>query len=94
MGNQDSSSNPAGTADMLDDNIKKGEQDISPDTPAHTPGTAKGEEKVMNEGKEPGRQDTGGEDRPAGTSTARNSTSVNAEGMEPIDPKMPNMPPA
>ncbi len=96
MGNQDTSPAPAGTADMLDDNIKKGKQDTSPEAPAHTPGTAKGEEKVMNEGKEPGRLDTNeaGADRPAGTSTARNSTSVNAEEMEPIDPEMPNMPPA
>ncbi len=32
--------------------------------------------------------------RPTGTSTARDSTSVNVEEREPIDPEMPNMPPA
>lgn len=96
MAHQNTSPDAAGTADMLDNNIKTGKQDTSPDASAHTPGTAKGEEKIMNEGKEPGRHDTGdaGEGRPAGTSTARNSTSVNAEEMEPIDPNMPNMPPA
>ncbi len=66
-------------------------QDTTPDVSAHTPGTAKGEEKKMHEGQEPGRDsdnsDTSGV-------TARNSTSINAEDEEPIDPKMPHMPPA
>lgn len=71
-------------------------QDTTPDAPAHTPGTSRGEEKIEKEGKEPGRHDTSAEgtDRPTGTSTARNSTSINAEEEGPIDPKMPNMPPA
>ncbi|MDQ3585548.1 MAG: hypothetical protein ACR2GW_12725 [Pyrinomonadaceae bacterium] len=71
-------------------------QDTTPDAPAHTPGTSKGEEKISEEGKEAGRHDTGGEgaDRPAGTATARSSTSINPEDEEPIDPAMPNMPPA
>jgi len=71
-------------------------QDTTPDAPAHTPGTSKGEEKVSDEGKEPGRHDTSAEgaDRPTGTSTARDSTSINAEDAGPIDPAMPNMPPA
>lgn len=70
-------------------------QDTSPDSPAHTPGTGKGEEKAATEGKEAGRHDTGGEGagRPSGTSTARNSTGINADKEEPIDPAMPNMPP-
>ncbi len=71
-------------------------QDTTPDAPAHTPGTAKGEEKIKNEGQEPGIQDTGTDSsgRPTATSTARKSTSINAENEEPIDPAMPNMPPA
>lgn len=71
-------------------------QDVSPDAPAHTPGTGKGEEKTMHEGKEPGRHDEGtsGADRPTGGSTARNSTSIDPEGKGPIDPQMPDMPPA
>jgi hypothetical protein len=31
---------------------------------------------------------------PDGTSTAERSTGVNAEGREPIDPRMPNLSPA
>ncbi len=71
-------------------------QDVSIDAPAHTPGTYKGEEQIKNQGKEPGRYDDGeaGADRPAGGSTARNSTSINPEAKDPIDPRMPNMPPA
>jgi len=69
-------------------------QDVSIDTPAHTPGTYKGEEQIKNQGKEPGRHDTGDANRPAGRSTARDSTSINPEAKDPIDPRMPNMPPA
>ncbi len=72
------------------------EQDTTMDAPSHTPGTLKGEEQIENQGKEPGRVDTGTDEagRSTGTNTARNSTGVNAEDREPIDPAMPNMPPA
>ncbi|MDQ3649351.1 MAG: hypothetical protein M3458_03545 [Acidobacteriota bacterium] len=63
-------------------------QDVSPDAPAHTPGTGKGEEKATEEGKEPGRDETG-----VGR-TARDATSINPKDREPIDARMPNMPPA
>ena len=33
------------------------EQDVAPDTPSHTPGTPRGEERVIKEGREPGRGD-------------------------------------
>jgi hypothetical protein len=56
--------------------------------PAHTPGTPKGEERVCREGPEPGR-----ENKRFGR-TARDSTSINAEARAPIDPRMPQMPPA
>lgn len=71
-------------------------QETTPDAPAHTPGTNKGEETSEKQGKEAGRHDTSeeGADRPTGTATARNSTSINPEAEEPIDPQMPNMPPA
>jgi len=62
-------------------------QETTPDAPAHTPGTSKGEEKASEEGREGGR-DTG-----TGR-TARDSTSINPEAREPIDPQMPEMPPA
>jgi len=64
-------------------------QDVSPDTPAHTPGTAKGEEQSRRKGKEPGR------DKPyIALRTARDSTSIKPEEVEPIDPRMPHFPPA
>ncbi|GAC1397078.1 MAG: hypothetical protein NVSMB65_16140 [Chloroflexota bacterium] len=59
--------------------------------PAHDAGTRKGEEMPGAEGKEPGRQDTGttGAGRPTGTSTARDSTSIDPQ--DPIDPESPNL---
>jgi hypothetical protein len=62
-------------------------QEVSPDLPSHTPGTPKGEERVRREGLEPGRQ------RKEPHRTARDSTSINAEAREPIDSRMPEMPP-
>lgn len=66
---------------------------MQPD-PVHEPGTRKGEDVKDKEGKESGRQDEGatGNKRPAGTSTARDSTKINPQ--DPIDPDSPNMPPA
>jgi hypothetical protein len=61
--------------------------DVSPDAPSHTPGTAKGEERLLVYGREPGRNDG------APNRTARDSTSINARDREPIDPRMPQMPP-
>jgi len=61
----------------------------------HLPGAGKGEEKgLLNE--EEGRKEAGasGADRPTGERTARDSTGINAKRREPIDPDMPNMPPA
>jgi hypothetical protein len=54
--------------------------------PSHTEGTTRGEELVLRKGPEPGRE--------AGTRTARDATSVNAKARDPIDPRMPYMPPA
>ena len=53
--------------------------------PSHTAGTTRGEEMVFKKGPEPGRE--------TGTRTARDSTSVNARNRDPIDPRMPHMPP-
>lgn len=70
--------------------------DTTRDAPSHDAGTGKGEEKSSYEGKEAGRHETGTThaDRPAGTSTARDSTSINPDNEDPIDPNSPNMPPA
>jgi len=57
--------------------------------PVHVPGTNKGEELVSQKGREPGRNDSGKYYR-----TARDSTGLNADAQGPIDPKMPELPPA
>jgi hypothetical protein len=54
--------------------------------PSHTPGTSRGEELRRQKGPEPGRE--------KGYRTARDSTSIDAGDREPIDPRMPHMPPA
>jgi hypothetical protein len=64
------------------------QEDTGSDRASHDWGTNKGEETVSKHGKEPGRED---EENPR---TARDSTSVNQDAEEPIDPAMPNMPPA
>ena len=63
--------------------------------PTHTPGTRQGEEKRDADGQEPGRHDEGktGADRPAGGTTARDSSSINPDSVE-SDTEAPNMPPA
>jgi hypothetical protein len=61
---------------------------VTPDMPSHTPGTPKGEERVIKEGPEPGRHRTGPH------RTARDSTGINADARAPIDPRMPQLPPA
>jgi hypothetical protein len=60
-------------------------QDVTPDTPSHVPGTHKGEE-WQRRSPEPGREGK--------TATARSSTSINPKAESPIDPRMPNLPPA
>ncbi len=59
------------------------------DLPTHVAGTSKGEEWVIKHGLEAGRH---GQDQPH--RTARDSTSINAADRDPIDPRMPNIPPA
>ena len=54
--------------------------------PAHVHGSRKGEEEIRRSGREPGREGRG--------RTARDSTSINADKRDPIDPRMPNIPPA
>ncbi len=79
---------------MAQDKDKRPDTDKGSDLPTHDIGTGKGEEASNRQGKEAGRYDTGKDraDRPTGTSTVRDSTSVNVEEKEPIDPAMPNMP--
>jgi hypothetical protein len=57
-----------------------------PDIDAHTPGTKRGEEWTYERRKEPGRE--------GDTRTARDATGINPEKRAPIDPRMPDLPPA
>ena len=61
-----------------------------PPAGTHVTGTNKGEELVMHHGREAGREERGKH----GYRAARDSTSVNPQGQAPIDPRMPEMPPA
>jgi hypothetical protein len=73
------------------------QKDEYTDMDSHTPGTAKGEEARSRDGEEPGRvarEDIHGNAVSTEGSTARMSTGINAEKRDPIDPKMPKMPPA
>jgi hypothetical protein len=63
-------------------NVGKGPR---PDITAHTPGIKSGNSKG-NYNKQSGH-------RPDGRSSARRSTGINPEAMEPIDPSMPNLSP-
>jgi hypothetical protein len=65
--------------------IKVGKPDVKPDLAAHTPG-------VM-QGNSPGNYEKQDGHLPDGRSTAKRSTSVNPDAMEPIDPSMPNLSP-
>ena len=60
-----------------------------PPRPIHIPGTQKGEELVRKKGREPGRNEKGHTYR-----SARDSTGINPDSEGPIDPRMPDMPPA
>ena len=57
-----------------------------PDIDAHTEGTKRGEEWTYQGRREPGREGDG--------RTSRDATGINADKRAPIDPRMPNLPPA
>ncbi|MDB5307159.1 MAG: hypothetical protein JWO38_1361 [Gemmataceae bacterium] len=61
--------------------------DQKAELPSRTLGTPKGEELVRRKGREPGREDRRFQ------RTARDSTSISAAARDPIDPRMPHMPP-
>jgi hypothetical protein len=62
-----------------------GKHGPKPDISAHTPGIKQGNSK--------GNYDKQSGHRPDGRSSARRSTGINAEAMDPIDPSMPNLSP-
>ncbi len=66
--------------------IKTGSGDVEPDLPSHTPGIKQGNSK--------GNYEKQGGHLADGRRTARASTGVNPDAHGPIDPSMPNLPPA
>jgi hypothetical protein len=67
------------------DNLKVGKPDTRPDITAHTRGNNEGNKGPTE--KQPGHTADG-------RVTAARSTGVNVKEHEPIDPRMPNLPPA
>jgi hypothetical protein len=65
--------------------IRAGKPDTKPDAPSHTPG--------INQGNARGNYEKQQGHLPDGRSTAKRSTGVNPDAMEPIDPSMPNLSP-
>ena len=65
--------------------IRVGKRQAKADKPTHVTGTKQGN-ATGNYDKQPGHL-------PAGRSTARRSTGINADKREPIDPRMPNLSP-
>ena len=65
--------------------IRIGKPDTRPDAPAHTRGSMQG-----NEGPYASQRGH----LPDGRATAERSTGVNPQAHNPIDPSMPNLPPA
>jgi hypothetical protein len=66
--------------------IRVGKPDVEPDVPSHVPG--------INQGNSRGNYEKQEGHLPDGRSTAKRSTGVNPDFMEPIDPSMPNLSPA
>ena len=66
--------------------MKLGKSDKSTDAPTHVKGIKQGN-STGNYEKQDGHL-------PNGKSTAERSTGINAGKRQPIDPRMPNLPPA
>jgi hypothetical protein len=72
-------------------NVRVGKPDVEPSLPSHVAG--------VREGNEPGsifqqpgfRQDP--DDARFATATAERSTGINPRARDPIDPRMPHLPP-
>jgi len=75
--------------------LRVGKPDTTMDAPSHTRGVNQGNDPGGIE-QDPGIEYTGerGAGKPTARAKARMSTSINAKARNPIDPNMPNMPPA
>ena len=65
--------------------LKTGKPDVSPDLASHTEG--------VREGNAEGNYEKQAGHLPDGRRTAASATGVNPDGHNPIDPRMPNLPP-
>jgi hypothetical protein len=72
-------------------NVRVGKPQVKPSASAHTAGVKRGNAKGNSE-KEAGIETA--PDRLSARATARRSTGINPEARNPIDPRMPNLPPA
>lgn len=66
--------------------VTTGRPDTTPDAPSHIDGIAQGNAPGNYE-KQPGHE-------PNGRASARRSTGIDPQHASPIDPRMPNLPPA
>jgi hypothetical protein len=66
--------------------LNTGKPDVSPDAPSHVKGVKYGN-AIGNYDRQAGML-------PDGKRTAEAATGVNAKARNPIDPRMPNLPPA
>jgi hypothetical protein len=66
--------------------VRTGKSDVRLDKFGHTPG--------IKQGNSTGNYEKNAGHLPDGRRTAESSTGVNAAAREPIDPSMPNLPPA
>jgi hypothetical protein len=71
---------------MTMSNLRVGKPDVTPDKPSHVKGIPAGNAEGNYE-KQEGHL-------PDGRVTAAKSTGINAKLRNPIDPRMPNLPPA
>jgi hypothetical protein len=70
-------------------NVRVGKPQTKPTAPSHTPGVREGNARGNFE------REAGLEATPDGArATARRSTSINPKARDPIDPRMPRLPPA
>jgi hypothetical protein len=65
--------------------IRTGKADIDTQSLGHTPG--------VRQGNSVGNYESQGGHLPDGRATAERSTGVNPDAENPIDPRMPNIPP-
>ncbi len=80
-----------GKNERLVANVRVGKAKTKPTAPAHTAGVKRGNARGNSE-KEAGIKTA--PDRLSARATARRSTSINPEARNPIDPRMPNLPPS